>query len=95
MSSQPSSTDTLLGQGFFYYFYFFLEQCLICIIGYLGSISRAVVAPMSNATTRNMKKMNSLEVGRPGILFDFVQEGGGSNSGYYISGGNTVCILCF
>lgn len=50
---------------------------------------------MSNATTRNMKKMNSLEVGRPGILFDFVQEGGGSNPEYYISGGNTVCILCF
>lgn len=72
MSSQPSSTDTLLGQGFFYYFYFFLEQCLICIIAYLGSISRAMVAQMPNATTRNMKKMNSLEIGSSGILSDFV-----------------------
>lgn len=69
MSSQPSSADTLLGHGFFYYFYFLLEQCLICIIAYLGSISRA------NVTTRNMKKMNSLELGGPVTLFDFVSAG--------------------
>lgn len=31
-----------------------------------------MVAQMSNATARNMKKMNSLEIGSSGILSDFV-----------------------
>lgn len=61
--------------GFFYYFPFFLEQCLICITAYLGIISRVKVTQMSNATTRNMEKMNPLKVLSPGILLHSVAEG--------------------
>lgn len=53
--------------GFFYYLHFFLEQCLICIIAHSGIISRVLVAQMSNATTKNMKKDEFL-----GILHDFI-----------------------
>lgn len=52
-----------------------------------------MLAQMSNATTRNMKKKNSLEIRGPGILFDFVSGGGATMSTN--SGGNAVCILCF
>lgn len=72
MSSQPSSTDTLLDQGSFYYFHFFLEKCLICIIAYLGMISRVMVAQMSNATTRKLDKM---EIPSLGVPPDYVSEG--------------------
>lgn len=61
--------------GFFYYFCFFLEKCLICITAYLGIISRVKVTQMSNATTRNMEKMNSLKILSPRILLHSVAEG--------------------
>lgn len=45
MSSQPLSNRHTPRPGFllfFYLLYLFLEQCLICIIAYLGSMSRAI-----------------------------------------------------
>lgn len=72
MSSQPSSTSTLLGQGFFYYFHFFLEQYLICITAYLVIISRVTVAQMSNAKIRNMRMMNSLKIFSSEILLELL-----------------------
>lgn len=68
-------------QGFFYYFHFFPEQCVVYITAYLGIISRVKVAQMSNATLRNMKKINSSKILSSEIPLNSVAERLGMNCG--------------